>query len=558
MFKFATNKLNTATGRSSASGGGGGGGPSSSSTGTGTMLSSAAGGSTTTTTTTTVADFDSAASRRRQLQKDLFAFNKLADKGFPAKPSAIDYDKKLKLLAIATKSGDVRVYAAPRTKHQQMSSYQDVHPFPIQRMLFVQGAHQLITVSERQTRNEQTNKSESQLYLILWQIPNTQSSANTSSSANVSLVVDKCKECALEPRHVANGAKLSALALLNDNSHLFMGFESGDVYVFNVASFALVPGVISKDFVLKSVAALTNSSSNNNNGTSNQKALTQLGAVESIAHHPRQLTKLLIAYERGLWITFDFIKNQIESVQHSGAALESAAFYQSGECVATAHSDGSFILWDLVVSPNSNSISQQEQPAAPSSGGVTAAIASPANIVYGPYPCKAVSKCVVKTCRNEQPFVIFSGGCPRVNYSDKISISVIQGDSAHVCFDFTSKIVDFLTIDKPQVDKTASNTLVTYDNPQALVVLLEEELVAIDLVSEGWPQFRLPYLCSVHSSAIICTHYVSGVGAALYAKLKRSGELEHDTTPGADAYTDREWPIGNPIRYVIHMKNRLP
>ncbi len=42
----------------------------------------------------------SALSKRRQLQKDLFAFNKIADKGFPSKPSAMDYDKKLKMLAI--------------------------------------------------------------------------------------------------------------------------------------------------------------------------------------------------------------------------------------------------------------------------------------------------------------------------------------------------------------------------------------------------------------------------------------------------------------------------
>ena len=46
---------------------------------------------------------------RRRLQKDLFAFNKIADKGFPSKPSAMDYDKKLKLLAIGTKNGDIRM-----------------------------------------------------------------------------------------------------------------------------------------------------------------------------------------------------------------------------------------------------------------------------------------------------------------------------------------------------------------------------------------------------------------------------------------------------------------
>ena len=33
-----------------------------------------------------------------------------ADHGFPSKPSALAYDPKLKLLAIGTKSGAVRVY----------------------------------------------------------------------------------------------------------------------------------------------------------------------------------------------------------------------------------------------------------------------------------------------------------------------------------------------------------------------------------------------------------------------------------------------------------------
>lgn len=46
---------------------------------------------------------------RRRLQKDLFAFSKIADKGFPSKPSAMDYDKKLRLLAIGTKNGDIRM-----------------------------------------------------------------------------------------------------------------------------------------------------------------------------------------------------------------------------------------------------------------------------------------------------------------------------------------------------------------------------------------------------------------------------------------------------------------
>lgn len=161
---------------------------------------------------------------------------------------------------------------------------------------------------------------------------------------------------------------------------------------------------------------------------------------------------------------------------------------------------------------------------------------------------------MVKTCRADQPYVIFSGGCPRVNYSDKITISVIQGENSHVCFDFTSKIIDFFTIDKPFVEKQAINptqtptsalspqqtTTVTYDNPQALLVLLEEEFVAIDLVSEGWPQYRLPYLYSVHSSAVICTHYVNGVSSSFYDRLKQYGELAQDSS---EFYSSKDWPV---------------
>jgi lethal(2) giant larvae protein len=332
---------------------------------------------------------DDSLSKRRQIQKDLFGFNKIADKGFPSKPSAMDYDRKLKLLAIGTKNGDIRIYGQPNTRQQQLSSYQDVHPFPILKLIFVQGQHQLITLSERVQRNDLTNKGESQFYLVLWQIPNINDSNN---------IIEKVKEYQLDPKILSN-TRLSAITLLNDNSHLFMGFETGDVYVFNVSSFQLVPGVINKDYILKNIPE---PAANSNTKTQNLKKLNQLGAVESICHHPRQLTKLLIAYQRGLWIIFDFIKNQIDQINQTQQQLESAIFYQYGECVATSHSDGSFILWDLLQSETASS-TITTSPNTPS----TCTSSSAPNIVYGPYPCKPVTKCLVKTYKNDQPLVIF-------------------------------------------------------------------------------------------------------------------------------------------------------
>ncbi len=227
MFKFATNKFNA--------------GGSSSNTQNHTQL----GSHSSRLDENSSLGSNNAASKRRMIQKDLFAFNKIADKGFPSKPSAMDYDKKLKLLALGTKNGDIRIYGTPGSQQQQLSCYQDVHPFPIQRILFIQGQYQLITLSERVHRNDQTNKGESLLYLVLWQIPNEQ-------KMQQSILVEKIKEYQLDPKAI-NGSKLSVMTLLNDNSHLFLGFESGDVYVFNVSAFQLVPGVINKDYILKNL-----------------------------------------------------------------------------------------------------------------------------------------------------------------------------------------------------------------------------------------------------------------------------------------------------------------
>jgi lethal(2) giant larvae protein len=46
---------------------------------------------------------------RRRLQKELFGFNKICDRGFPSRPSAIAYDSQLKLIAIGTLTGEIRM-----------------------------------------------------------------------------------------------------------------------------------------------------------------------------------------------------------------------------------------------------------------------------------------------------------------------------------------------------------------------------------------------------------------------------------------------------------------
>lgn len=101
-----------------------------------------------------------------------------------------------------------------------------------------------------------------------------------------------------------------------------------------------------------------------------------------------------------------------------------------------------------------------------------------------------------KTLRRLGELVLFSGGMQRASYGDRHTITVMA-KGKHVVFDFTSKVIDFFTVFPKQEDgKDAS------DSPEALIVLAEEEIVAIDLNNPEWKMMALPYLVSLHASAV--------------------------------------------------------
>ena len=70
-----------------------------------------------------------------------------------------------------------------------------------------------------------------------------------------------------------------------------------------------------------------------------------------------------------------------------------------------------------------------------------------------------------------------------------------------------------------------------------MIVLVEEELVCIDLTSDGWVPYKAPYLASLHSSAITCSQHVANVPEALWNKIVDAGEAQSGN------HSSREWPI---------------
>jgi lethal(2) giant larvae protein len=118
-------------------------------------------------------------------------------------------------------------------------------------------------------------------------------------------------------------------------------------------------------------------------------------------------------------VVWDRENNRAQDTLISNQQLESVCWHKSGNEFTSSHNDGSYVVWDL-------SLTKDKKVNEP-------------NSVYGPYPCKAITKLVQRVTTTGENMTIFSGGMPRSSYSDKYTVTVIQGDK-HVVFDFTSRV----------------------------------------------------------------------------------------------------------------------
>lgn len=73
-----------------------------------------------------------------------------------------------------------------------------------------------------------------------------------------------------------------------------------------------------------------------------------------------------------------------------------------------------------------------------------------------------------------------------------------------------------------------------------MLVLAEEELVAIDLNNDDMKMIPVPYLASLHASAVTCSYHASNVPAKLFESLKEAGLRQIQ-----DVYSERvsHWPL---------------
>ncbi|XP_018090058.1 lethal giant larvae isoform X2 [Xenopus laevis] len=412
--------------------------------------------------------------QREKIKQELFAFNKTVEHGFPNQPSSLAFDPLLRIMAIGAKSGAVKIYGAPGVEFTGL--HKDMAT--VTQMNFLPGQGRLLSLLDDNT-------------IHLWELQQKDGSSYLEETHSFILPG--------KPGSPPSVTRVTVILITASCEVAGLGTEGGGVYFIQIPSLKLLEEkTLLQDEIIKSLPE-------------EYRCGKTLGPVESLQEHPCQRGKILIGYSRGLVVLWDQEARKMEHLFLGNQQLESVFWGRKGSSFISSHSDGGYMVWEA-----GSDSSTTSQP-------VTS------KIPYGPFPCKAINKIQWRSSSSGNPFIIFSGGMPRASYGDRHCVTILQGQNL-VTLDFTSRVVDFFTVCPLKSEDDS-------DNPTALVVLVEEELVVIDLQTPGWPTIPTPYLAPLHSSAITCAYHISNVTTKLWERIISTGEQQNPQLSSVN------WPI---------------
>ncbi|XP_037550900.1 syntaxin-binding protein 5 isoform X2 [Nematolebias whitei] len=279
---------------------------------------------------------------------------------------------------------------------------------------------------------------------------------------------------------------------------LYIGSERGNIHIVNVESFTLSGYVIMWN---KAIELSTK---------------THPGPVVHISDNPMDEGKLLIGFECGVVVLWDLKSKKADYRYSYDEAIHSVAWHHEGKQFVCSHSDGTLTTWNVRV------------PAKP--GQIITPHGKQPKDGRKPEPCKPILKVEYKTTRAGDPFMVLSGGLSYDTVGRRACLTVMHGKSTTV-LEMDYPIVDFLTLCETPYPND-------FQEPYAVVVLLEKDLVVIDLGQIGYPIFESPYALSIHESPVTCCEYVADCPAELIPALYSVGSRQK-----RQGYSKKEWPV---------------
>ncbi|XP_061699135.1 syntaxin-binding protein 5 isoform X9 [Syngnathoides biaculeatus] len=279
---------------------------------------------------------------------------------------------------------------------------------------------------------------------------------------------------------------------------LYIGTERGNIHIVNVESFTLSGYVIMWN---KAIELSTK---------------THPGPVVHISDNPMDEGKLLIGFECGVVVLWDLKSKKADYRYNYDEAIHSVAWHHEGKQFVCSHSDGTLTTWNI------------RTPAKPAQ--ITTPHGKQPKDGKKPEPCKPILKVEYKTTRAGDPFMVLSGGLSYDTVGRRACLTVMHGKSTAV-LEMDFPIVDFLTLCETPYPND-------FQEPYAVVVLLERDLIVIDLGQIGYPIFETPYPLSIHESPVTCCEYFADCPAELIPALYSVG-----TRQKRQGYSKKDWPV---------------
>uniref|UniRef100_A0A8C6V035 Syntaxin binding protein 5-like n=1 Tax=Neogobius melanostomus TaxID=47308 RepID=A0A8C6V035_9GOBI len=279
---------------------------------------------------------------------------------------------------------------------------------------------------------------------------------------------------------------------------LYVGTERGNTHIVNIESFILSGYVIMWN---KAIELSTK---------------THPGPVVHLSDSPKDEGKLLIGFESGTIVQWDLRAKKVDFRIYYDEAIHSVSWHHEGKQFMCSHSDGSLTLWNL---RNTTKPFQVTFP----HGKIQKDGRKES--------CKPILKVEYKTSRSSEPFIIFSGGLSYDKAGRRPTLTIMHGKAITV-LEMDHPIVEFMVL-----CETPYNNEV--QEPYAVVVLLEKDLIVVDLTQSNFPVFENPYPMDVHESPVTCTAYFADCPPDIIPILYSIG-AKHKKT----GYSQKEWPIG--------------
>ncbi|XP_057708730.1 syntaxin-binding protein 5-like isoform X12 [Corythoichthys intestinalis] len=278
---------------------------------------------------------------------------------------------------------------------------------------------------------------------------------------------------------------------------LYVGTERGNTHIVNIESFILSGYVIMWN---KAIELSTK---------------THPGPVVHLSDSPKDEGKLLVGFESGTIVQWDLRAKKADFRIYYDEAIHSVSWHHEGKQFMCSHSDGSLTVWNL------RNTSKPIQVTFPH-GKIQKDGKKES--------CKPILKVDYKTSRNSEPFVIFSGGLSYDKAGRRPTLTIMHGKAITV-LEMDYPIVEFMTL-----CETPYNNEV--QDPYAVVVLLEKDLIVVDLTQSNFPVFENPYPMDIHESPVTCTAYFADCPPDIIPVLYSIG-VKHKKT----GYSQKEWPV---------------